>query len=107
MQHMQPTACPAVGCRSHPGHATCKEPQKSWHAGHWCWRRSRRRPLWHVTCPEPPTQSGADNDLANERRQEASTSSSSSSTLLHWGEYERIDWEAVHRGALLSLPLHA
>lgn len=42
-----------------------------------------RRPEWRVV-----TVNCASEDVAPEAR----------TTLLHWGEYERIRWDAVHKG---------
>ncbi|KAK9826378.1 hypothetical protein WJX81_005431 [Elliptochloris bilobata] len=43
-----------------------------------------RRPAWSVACV-----SGAGEDVSTAAR----------TSLLHWGEYERICWDAVHKGA--------
>jgi hypothetical protein len=47
----------------------------------------QRRPAWRVT-----STCGVGEEVARE------------SSLLHWGEYERISWDAVHKGAYCKGP---
>ena len=63
----------------------------------------QRRPQWRVTCISRagPHDSGCSRD-----DDEDSCAPSASTSLLHWGEYERIDWEQVHSGGMPPCPLH-
>ena len=55
----------------------------------------RQRLQWRVTCVDSAALLAAGDPLEEDRCAPAPASSS----LLHWGEYERIDWEQVHAGA--------